>query len=496
VAQLSTDCAQHAAVPPSRRQPKRAQLVWTIACACALAGVVSPAAAQVKLKTALNLKHAEAEHVSKEPFGRIPKGPVQIIISIDQQTLHLYSGGIEIADALVATGVPAHPTPLGIFSIIQKNRFHRSNIYSAAPMPFMERITWSGVALHEGGNLGHRASHGCIRMSHDFATRLWDLTRLGARVIVAHPELRPVDIADPHLFARQATPTTSDPTASAPAAKPLKTAQTSDAGKTADVPHEPEKAAANIAPNGASGDPPASAIAHELRSSDTGTSDAARPGSVAALDPSPATPPKPIAIAHASKAPIAIFVSRKTKTIYVRQDFSPLFDAPVTIVHPDEPLGTHVFTAMDYLDDHASFRWNVVSLPGEPTKATLQSESERKLSKFAKARRREDSGAEARFVPPPPQTPQQALARIDIPQDAIDQISQLIVPGSSLIISDQGLGDETGEGTDFIVVARDNDQPEANAGRTAGRPHHRADAAMPLRRVRALRWEEPFPPEE
>ncbi len=463
-----------------------------------LAGAASPAAAQAYFRATPKHKRTEAAHASKEPFGRIPKGPLQIIISIDQQKLHLYSDGTEVADALVATGVPQHPTPLGIFSIIQKNRFHRSNIYSAAPMPYMERITWSGVALHEGGNLGHRASHGCIRMSQDFATRLWALTRLGARVIIAHPELRPEEIADPHLFVRQPTLTTPDPTASAsPAAKPLKTAQTSDAGKTADVPHEAAKNVADIAADSPGGDPAATVVAQELRSSDTDTSDAFRPGSVAAVDPSPATPPKPIAIAHLSKSPIAIFVSRKTKKIYVRQDFSPLFDAPVTIEHPDEPLGTHVFTAMEYLDDHTGFRWNVVSLPGEPARAALQPESARKLSKFARARRRDDGAAEARLaVPPPPQTPQQALARIDIPQDAIDQISQLMIPGSSLIISDQGLGDETGEGTDFIVAIRDGDRTETNAGRSAGRPHRRADAAMTFRRMRAFRWEEAYPPEE
>ncbi len=226
VAQLSTDYAQLAAAAPFRRRLKRTLLgaVGMIALACMLAGAAAPGPAHAKTPTAP--KRAEATRASREPFGHIPKGPLQLIISIDQQKLHLYSDGTEIADAIVATGVPAHPTPLGIFSIIQKSRFHRSNIYSAAPMPFMERITWSGVALHEGGNLGHRASHGCIRMSHDFATRLWDLTRLGARVIIAHSELRPEDIADPHLFVHQTKPSTPDPTASASAAaNPLKTAQ-------------------------------------------------------------------------------------------------------------------------------------------------------------------------------------------------------------------------------------------------------------------------------
>ena len=130
-------------------------------------------------------EHHGTERVSKEPFGDIPKGPLQIFVSINQQKLHLYSDGVHVADTSVATGVPSLPTPLGVFSVIQKQIFHRSNLYSNAPMPFMQRITWSGVALHEGENIGHRASHGCIRMPREFAMRLYGLTRIGARVIVA-----------------------------------------------------------------------------------------------------------------------------------------------------------------------------------------------------------------------------------------------------------------------------------------------------------------------
>ena len=72
----------------------------------------------------------------------------------------------------VATGVPGHADAEGVFSVIERDRFHHSNIYSGAPMPFMQRITWSGVALHEGAGIGHPASHGCIRMPHEFAARL------------------------------------------------------------------------------------------------------------------------------------------------------------------------------------------------------------------------------------------------------------------------------------------------------------------------------------
>src|SRR3984885_14785094 len=148
----------------------------------------------------------ETERASKDPFGNIPKGPLQIYVSIDQQKLHLYSDGVHVADSSVATGVPSLPTPLGVFSVIQKQRFHLSNIYSNAPMPFMQRITWSGVALHEGENIGHPASHGCIRMPHDFAMRLYKLTRIGVSVVIARPELKPVEFADPHLFVRKDKP--------------------------------------------------------------------------------------------------------------------------------------------------------------------------------------------------------------------------------------------------------------------------------------------------
>ena len=101
-------------------------------------------------KSTVKHKHGHKETASKEPFGNIAKGPLQIFISINQQKLHFYSDGVHVADEPVATGVPGHLTPMGVFSVIERDRYHHSNIYSGAPMPFMQRITWSGVALHEG----------------------------------------------------------------------------------------------------------------------------------------------------------------------------------------------------------------------------------------------------------------------------------------------------------------------------------------------------------
>jgi hypothetical protein len=468
-------------------------------CALAVAvALASPASAKVRNKP----EPKGTEQVSKEPFGNIPKGPMQIVISINQQKLHLYADGKEVADTLVATGVPSLPTPTGIFSVIGKERFHRSNIYSGAPMPFMQRITWSGVALHEGENIGHPASHGCIRMPHDFAVKLFSATKVGVRVIVARNEVKPVAFADAHLFVHKAMPAPA-PAAAIPAApEATRTAQAGDDNKKTDAVALPKSempaAAAPAAPE------PAKAV---LISDDTKATDAAAPAkpedsapavaTAAPQTPTPqqeglaklvAAPPPPppaetdklrgttatpaVALDHpadaapapaakpttivetghaANQGPISIFVSRKEKKIYVRQNFTPLFYAPVTIDHPEQAFGTHVFTAMAYLDDGSTLRWNVVSMPGEPPKAKREADNDRRGTRHG---RREEPVQRPIGELPPPQTPAEALARIDIPQDVIDRISAMIVPGSSLVVSDQGLGEETGEGTDFIVVTR------------------------------------------
>src|SRR4030081_2328837 len=129
-----------------------------------------------------------------------PKGPLQIVISIADQRVSLFDNGALIARSSVSTGTLGHSTPLGVFSVISKQRWHRSNIYSAAPMPYMQRITWSGIALHAGVVPGHPASHGCIRLKNDFASRLWHLTKRGTRVIIARDDVQPAEITNPHLF--------------------------------------------------------------------------------------------------------------------------------------------------------------------------------------------------------------------------------------------------------------------------------------------------------
>ena len=167
---------------------------------------VRPAdARRPKIAIAANARN-KRDGVSKQPFGDMPKGPLQLVVSIANQHVTLYSNGVRVAQAPVSTGTPGHPTPTGVFSVIQKDRFHRSNLYGNAPMFYMQRLTWSGVAMHEGVLPGAPASHGCIRLPHDFASQLWLVSRLGARVIVARHDVAPDDFEHPKLFVPKAKP--------------------------------------------------------------------------------------------------------------------------------------------------------------------------------------------------------------------------------------------------------------------------------------------------
>jgi L,D-transpeptidase-like protein len=386
-----------------------------------------------------------ANRADKESFGQIQKGPLQIFISINQQKLHLYSDGVHVADTSIATGVPSLPTPLGVFSVIQKQVFHRSNIYSGAPMPYMQRITWSGVAMHEGESIGHRASHGCIRMPHDFAVRLYRLTNLNTRVIIANTELKPTEFADSHLFVHKEIPpevaSLVDPIDNGVEPGVAKSAELAVHANTLTPPVQSDV----VTPQTAL---PAIKLDQKTErgapGADAGASEVAAPTSPAPTDLAKA--------ATAKQTPISIFISRKRQRLYIRQDFAPLFDSAVTIAQPDAPLGTHVFTALEFTGpEHTILRWNVVSLPGEPPKHVRYVEERR--DRHGRVRRREIEEERAGDTPLP-QGPAQVFARIEIPPEVRDAIAQMVIPGSSLIISDQGLGDETADGTDFIVVTR------------------------------------------
>ena len=483
-----------------------------------------------------------------------PQGPLIIAISIQKQNLKIYDAKGFFAETPISTGMAGHPTPMGVFSVIQKHKLHHSNIYSSAPMPYMQRITWSGVAMHAGVLPGYPASHGCIRMPMAFAVKMWGWTRMGARVVVTPGEMTPADFSHPLLMAQKVAPQpavangpnpdavpaaktdkASDangairpaisaaslelrptvghdggvkPVMSEPPAAPL--TQTADAraalpaqnapvtmtdatsseaaapGETASSDHKPvetkssEAAAAEIksAVTGVttqtSGDAvrtegPAKDARTEAPKADAASSREKPDQNVKAVtDIRPAAPdvkndqprldaekaavskPDPAIVAPPKRSgQIAAFVSRKDSKLYVRQNFSPLFEVPVTIAPSDRPLGTHVFTAQVDKNDANVLHWSVISLPAPARYAEPRGEDERA------SRRRKIAGAAQNKAIPAPNSPAEALDRLTIPPDAMAKISEALSTGGSIIVSDQGISSgETGAGTDFIVSLR------------------------------------------
>jgi hypothetical protein len=131
---------------------------------------------------------------------RSPAGPVAIIVSIPEQRVHVYRNGIRIAVSTCSTGKPGHETPTGVFTILQKDKDHRSSTYNNAPMPNMNRLTWDGIALHAGKLPGYPASHGCVRLPMDFSEKLFGVTHVGTPVILAGAHSDPVEIVHPGLL--------------------------------------------------------------------------------------------------------------------------------------------------------------------------------------------------------------------------------------------------------------------------------------------------------
>lgn len=129
-----------------------------------------------------------------------PQGPVTVIISLKTQRAYAYRNGVPIGVSTVSTGKPGKETPTGVFTILQKAVEHRSNKYSNAPMPFMQRLTWDGIAMHAGALPGYPASHGCVRLPARFAELLFGVTSLGLTVVITDDPLAPEIAPAPTLL--------------------------------------------------------------------------------------------------------------------------------------------------------------------------------------------------------------------------------------------------------------------------------------------------------
>lgn len=400
--------------------------------------------------------------------------PIMAIVSIKSQQVTIYDAEGWILRAPVSTGVKERETPAGVFAIVQKNKDHRSNMYDDASMPNMQRITWNGLALHGGPLPGYAASHGCVRMPFGFAEKLFDMTRIGMRVIISPDDAAPVDFSHPSLslFVPNA-----EVIAAAPAKSQTLSREAADAAMAAE---EAKKIATTAARESA---PLAASLRKlerlkaradaELVSADkavaTAKTDQARAkaedrqqkaaakaaGLVAQFDAERANASSKLDAASAAKEaakiaqtkkadtakaaldaklavePVSIYISRATRTLYVRRNthkpapdgggevFDASVEVPIAIRDPGKPLGTHVFTAV--ARNEAGLRWTAVSI---------------------------DNGDGAK----------NALDRITIPKEILDRIAPTALPRSSIVISDEPLSEETNYRTEFVVVL--SDQPQ------------------------------------
>jgi len=130
---------------------------------------------------------------------KAPAGHLVIVVSLPDQRLYAYRQGVRIAVSTCSTGKPGHGTPTGVFAILQKDKHHRSSTYNDAPMPNMNRLTWSGVALHAGDLPGYPASHGCVRLPLEFSEKLFGITEIGTPVIIANAATYPSVVAHPGM---------------------------------------------------------------------------------------------------------------------------------------------------------------------------------------------------------------------------------------------------------------------------------------------------------
>ena len=412
----------------------------------------------------------------------------------------------------VSSGLKGRETPAGVFSVIQKDADHHSNLYDDAWMPHMQRITWSGIALHGGPLPGYPASHGCIRMPYDFAERLFGETRLGMRVIIAPGDAVPIEIAHPALFspkpdagahaaalaadeveatrkadgARIASATAAREAARA--ALPVRKlenlkaraeAQSAAAEAALGAAHSDEakaraedakqKAAARIADLQAQWDAAKVELQAKL--------DAVAPAREAAVTAETARAATAKAAREAAHEldPVSIFISRKTQRLYVRRGFEPILESPVTILHADSPIGTHVFTAVARTD--SGLRWTVVTLDDGHPRAVVE----------VQARPHADGGRDAELVGAHASAAKSALDRIVIPQEVLDRIVSTASPRSSLIISDEALSPETGKGTEFVAVLSSEPQGGLAMRRRPATDSLRARARAPVILAPALR---------
>lgn len=360
---------------------------------------------------------------------------IHMVVDKTLQQVKVYADGVLVSQSKVSTGKEGHTTPGGIFSILTKNRTHHSNIYSQSPMPFMQRLTWSGIALHESKSVpDYPASHGCVRLPGGFASQLFKFTRKGAQVIITNRDVQPKLFSSPHLFsignggvleARNLRPskevvTLSDQLSTGSIGAPLRVLMTRRTGREKLLEIQAilnELHYGSGAPDGWMGPETGKAILKFQKDYHHRVTGSLTPDLLGQLYGATGRG-KP-----------------KTGHIYVRRGQKPLFDEAVVLNDEQVPLGTHQFTAIapDNSNSSATRRPNWLAMTIEQTGW---------------------AGYSAQTLDSP-STADQALARFTLPDNLKQKIAALITPGSTVIVNDQGISIETTpKGTDFIVLTK------------------------------------------
>jgi uncharacterized protein YjbI with pentapeptide repeats/lipoprotein-anchoring transpeptidase ErfK/SrfK/peptidoglycan hydrolase-like protein with peptidoglycan-binding domain len=335
------------------------------------------------------------------PVETGPPEPLLLTISLLEQKLNVYRGLELVETTKVSSGARGYETRTGVFSILEKKRYHHSNLYSNAPMPWMQRLTRSGTALHAGVVPNYPASHGCIRLPFSFAPKLFKITEVGANVVVAGHMPEPSVVEHPNLFhpvAAQADATASDDDAPRPL-RMLVTRRT-ERDKLISV-QERLAELGYLAPQtftGKRGGATNTAIkefqkANGLPATGEVTDDLVKSVHEAAGKPAPPA-------GH----------------LFVRRGYKRLFDVPVAVSNPAAPLGTYAFTALHFAPGDAKAPWVGVTVEGGDARA--------------------------------------ALDRIEIPDEARERISGLLTPGATFIIAETSQHSAIlPQGDDFIISA-------------------------------------------
>jgi uncharacterized protein YjbI with pentapeptide repeats/lipoprotein-anchoring transpeptidase ErfK/SrfK/peptidoglycan hydrolase-like protein with peptidoglycan-binding domain len=391
--------------------------------------------------------------------------PLMMIVSLDAQKLDIYRGLTHVASAKISSGMPGFDTRMGVFSILEKKRRHHSNLYSGAPMPFMQRLTRSGTALHAGAIPGYPASHGCVRLPYSFAPKLFEMTSVGQTVAVTRSRPVPARIEHPNLF-QLPSPNPQMAMAADTAASEHRLSDAVDvatARTNEDQDHEAafrSDAPLRMLVTRRTAHDRVIAVQYLLadmgylpRQNFSGAIGAATRSAIRAFQ---RTNGLPETGAFTDELVRQVYgAAGKTEPpeghLYVRQDFSRVFDVAVAFRDPAVSLGTHVFTVVKRADPKAKPEWMVVSLEGGDAASVLD--------------------------------------RIDIPDGVRRSIAPRLKPGSTLIIADKSeYSAILPEGDDFLVSTAEQAKAEdAKVEQASAGPGEVAPVRAKLAKPRTVR---------